>query len=124
MVEGEKLQEEGASGSFTFLHLLIIFQELIIIDYIVENHKDLLSVEFEKKVEIPLKPTLHYTTDLRQGNWIIDANCIHLAAKFTPEVLNLILSKLKSQDLINKGNHYGSTPLHLSSKNSDSFCTR
>ena len=124
MVEGEKLQEEGAFGSFTFLHLLIIFQELIIIDYIVENHKDLLSVEFEKKVEIPLKTTLHYTTDLRQGNWIIDANCIHLAAKFTPKVLNLFLSNLKNQDLINKGNYYGSTPLHLSSRNSDSFCTK
>ena len=82
----------------------------------------MLDSEAGRKVKVePILPD----DVVKQDNWIFDANCIHLAAKFMPFGLKLLLENLMDcQALINVGNHNNCTPLHLAAKNINSLSTR
>ena len=64
--------------------------------------------------------------DVDSGDfWIYGANSIHLAAKFMPMVLELLLSSLDDANmLVNVENDYGHSPLHVAARNNDSLSTR
>ena len=57
--------------------------------------------------------------------WIYGANAIHLAAKFMPQGLELLLSSLGDNSrLIGTRSQYECAPLHVAAKNNDSLSTR
>ena len=57
--------------------------------------------------------------------WIYEANAIHLAAKFMPQGLELLLSSLEDNSrLIGTKSLYECAPLHVAAKNNDSLSTR
>ena len=56
--------------------------------------------------------------------WISGANSIHLAAKFMPMALELLLSSLDEANmLVNVENDYKHSPLHVAARNNDSLST-
>ena len=62
-----------------------------------------------------------------ENHWINNATCYHLAAKFNPKGLHLLLTKLKdaSQDRFNELYEKGTvSPLHVAALNSTSVSLR
>ena len=91
------MEEGRIIGSFTFLHMLILCKEFDILKLICEGS---LSDEFARQVKIdssPNDPPLAPVTVVKEDRWIFDANGLHLAAKFMPQGLELLLSNLDSQ---------------------------
>ena len=104
-------------ATFSFLHLLIIGKNFELLQYIFENQREVLIKELLKEVKVQdPKPKLI----IEQDKWIFGANCIHLAAKFMPRGLNLILTK----DNCCTRNMNGLSPLHIAARNDDSLSTR
>ena len=121
----DEKEKEAVFGTFTFLHLLILCQKFHILRQITQTHKDILNVELAKKVTIRASPKIDPKSVVKKDNWIFDANCLHLAAKFMPRGLKLFFEKLENHiALINEGNHNKCTPLHLSANNITSLSTR
>ena len=57
--------------------------------------------------------------------WIYGANSIHLAAKFMPQGLELLLSSLDDKSgLVDMRSKYNCTPLHVAATSNDSLSTR
>ena len=57
--------------------------------------------------------------------WIYGANSIHLAAKFMPKGLELLLSSLDDNSgLVDIRSEYNCTPLHVAATSNDSLSTR
>ena len=120
----DEKEKEAVFGTFTFLHLLILCQKFDILRQIAQTHKDILNVELAKKVTISASTNIDPTSVVKKDNWIFDANCLHLAAKFMPRGLKLIFEKLENHNaLINDGNHNKCTPLHLSATNITSLAS-
>ena len=118
-------EKEAVFGTFTFLHLLILCKEFDILRQIAQTHKDILNDEVAKRVTIRASPKIEPKSVVKKDNWIFDANCLHLAAKFMPRGLKLIFENLNNNiALINVGNHNQCTPLHISANNNDSLSTR
>ena len=104
-------------ATFSFLHFLIIGKNFKLLQYIFENQHEELMKELLKEVKVQdPKPALI----IEQDKWILGANCIHLAAKFMPRGLNLILTK----DNCSTTNKNGLSPLHIAARNDDSLSTR
>ena len=104
-------------ATFSFLHLLIIGKNFELLQYIFENQREVLIKELLKEVKVQdPKPKLI----IEQDKWIFGANCIHLAAKFMPRGLNLILTK----DNCCTRNMKRLSPLHIAARNDDSLSTR
>ena len=82
-----------------------------------------------RPIEIDLKNT--NKDDLKRV-WMYNANIVHLAAKFNPNGLLLILSNFKEhypdqsihQLIEDYPSMFGATPLHVASSNPDSLSTR
>ena len=119
-------EEKSANGSFTFFQILILLQDMDILKYIVHNHKDCMKEETVKPVSISSK--LKEERVISKDRWIFQANSLHLAAKFFPHGLNILLSNFENNqtlmELLSKKNQDGSTPLHLAAQNLDSLSTR
>ena len=56
--------------------------------------------------------------------WINQASSIHLAAKFMPHGLALLLSSLDIGNILEIKTRYFLTPLHVAAKNENSLSTR
>ena len=119
-------EEKSGYGRFNFLQILILLQEMDILKYLVHNHKDCLKGEIVKPVSIASK--LNGEPVISRDRWIIQASSLHLAAKFFPHGLKLLLSNFEHNqalmELVSKENQDGSTPLHLAAQNLDSLSTR
>ena len=136
-VHGSKKQEE-IHGSFTFLHLLILSQNDKLLMYILENtEQEMLANEVLKPVQV--KNVKIFENVDENDRWIRGANCIHLAAKFMPVGLELILISLESPMYANvKNTNYSLKkevntinnpydklfPLHIAVRNCDPISTR
>ena len=104
-------------ATFSFLHMLIIGKNFDLLQYIFEHQHEVLMKELLKEVKVQdPKPKMV----IEQDKWIFGANCIHLAAKFMPRGLNLILTK----DNCSTRNMNGLSPLHIAARNDDSLSTR
>ena len=118
--------EKSGNGSFTFFQILILLQDMDILKYIVHNHKDCLKEETVRPVSISSK--CKGENVISKDRWIFQASSLHLAAKFFPHGLKLLLSNLEHNqtlmELVGKKNQDGSTPLHLAAQNLDSLSTR
>ena len=116
-------EKEAVYGTFTFLHLLILCQEFDILRQIAQTQRDILNEEVAKPVTI--SPKIEPKSVVKKDNWIFNANCLHLAAKFMHRGLKLISENLDNHiALINVGNHNQCTPLHISANNNTSLETR
>ena len=125
-------------GSFTFLHLLILSQNAKLLMYILEKtEQEDLANEVLKPVQV--KNVKVFENVDEKDRWIRGANCIHLAAKFMPVGLELILANLESPMYANvKNTNYNLKkevntinnpddklyPLHIAVKNCHSISTR
>ena len=75
------------------------------------------------------KVKMEKTTDVymyaSKDMWIYGATPIHLAAKFMPKGLELMLSSLEENNrLVDIRSQYNCTPLHVAASNSDALSTR
>jgi hypothetical protein len=83
---------------------------------------DVLAKELKMKVLVRIDSQ---ETIVGDDNWIIEANCMHLAANFMPEGLDLILSSANDPNkLVHLENLHRLSPLHVAARNNDSLSTR
>ena len=136
-VHGSKKQGE-IHGSFTFLHLLILSQNAKLLMYILEKtEQEELSNEVLKPVQV--KNVKIFENVDENERWIRGANCIHLAAKFMPVGLELLLTSLETPMYANvKNTNYSLKkevntinnpddklyPLHIAVRNCHPISTR
>ena len=133
-VHGSKKQRK-IHGSFTLLHLLILSQNVKLLMYILDKtEKEVLANEVLKPVQV--KNVKIFENVDENDRWIKGANCIHLAAKFMPVALELILTSLESPMYSNVKNSLKKEvntinnpddklyPLHISIRNCDPISTR
>ena len=116
-------------GTFTFFQLIIICKNIEVLEYIIENDPKSVAEEALKKIEIE-----YGLSDdvIPKDNWIYEANAIHLAAKFFPLGLELLLRSSKEKKeigmekdkLLDVRNACQHTPLHIAVQNDDSLSTR
>ena len=61
-----------------------------------------------------------------KDQWISKANCLHLAARFNPKGLHIILSHLKDKESLIQDTHKDGqvSPLHVAATKMDSRSTR
>ena len=117
------IREEKTNGTFKFLHLLIIGKNFQLLQYIIENQQKTSESELWKEVLVNIPSPLSPEMIVDQDRWILGANCIHLAAKFMPRGLKLILTKFTTSPL-NTETRLGLSPLHIAARNNDSLSTR
>ena len=117
------IREEKSNGTFKFLHLLIIGKNFQLLQYIIENQQKASESELWKEVLVNIPSPLSPEMIVDQDRWILGANCIHLAAKFMPRGLKLILTKFTTSPL-NTETRLGLSPLHIAARNNDSLSTR
>ena len=96
----------------TLLHLVILHQDVELLQRLIKEitEEDLKKGYLKEKIKVKEIPTDFVVEDDR---WLFDANCLHLATKFSPEGLNLLLSedkvKEKAKELINTKTRVEST---------------
>ena len=117
------IREKKIYGNFKFLHFLIIGKNFQLLQYIIENHQETAEEELWKGVLVNHQSTLSPEMIIDEDRWILGANCIHLAAKFMPRGLNLILTRFSTTPLKTETN-LGLSPLHIAARNTDSLSTR
>ena len=94
-------EDRKISASFTFLHLIILCKDIDILSHITKIHSDSLVDEVGRPVKIESSKKILPKSVVWRDNWIFDANCLHLAAKFMPHGLKLLLSNL--DEILNIG---------------------
>ena len=88
----------------TLLHLVILHQDVVMLQRLIKEitEEDLEKGYLKEKVKVR---NIRYDFLVEDDRWLFDANCLHLATKFFPEGLNLLLSedkvKNKAKELIN-----------------------
>ena len=115
-----------ATGSFSFLDLVVISRNIKILSYIVENYKETITPEvlvegIEVESDESGSPSKNVVS---QDIWIFGASLIHFAAKFMPEGLELLLSTLENNKPVDTKSKHGLVPLHVAAGNNDSLSTR
>ena len=109
--------------TFNILHMVIILRKNKILRLILEKmHEDTIVVLLNN---VKINKT-NNGKDLEKS-WIFSANSLHLAAKYNPEALHMILSHLKNAPMALEEKFsglHGVTPLHVAAMNSDSMSAR
>ena len=84
----------------TLLHLVILHQDFVMLQRLIEE--DLEKGYLGEKIKFTKVPNDFRIVE--DDQWLFDANCLHLASKYFPEGLNLLLSegkvKEKAKELI------------------------
>ena len=84
----------------TLLHLVILHQDFVMLQRLIEE--DLEKGYLGEKIKFRKVPNDFLIVE--DDQWLFDANCLHLASKYFPEGLNLLLSegkvKEKAKELI------------------------
>ena len=87
-----KVPERGAH--VTLLHLVILRQDVEMLQRLIKEitEEDLKNGYLKEKINVKKIPNHFLVEDDR---WFFDANCLHLASKYFPEGLSLLLSEDK-----------------------------
>ena len=91
-------------ANVTLLHLVILHQDVVMLQHLIKEitEEDLEKGYLKEKIKYRMIPHDFLVEDDR---WLFDANCLHLATKYFPEGLNLLLCedkvKNKAKELIN-----------------------
>ena len=115
-----------ATGSFSFLDLVVISRNIKILSYIVENYKETITPEvLVEGIEVESDESGSPSKNVVSRDiWIFGASLIHFAAKFMPEGLELLLSSLENNKPVDTKSKHGLVPLHVAARNNDSLSTR
>ena len=90
-------------ANVTLLHLVILHQDVVMLQRLIKEitEEDLENGYLKEKIKVRQIQNEFLVEDDR---WLFDANCLHLATKYFPEGLNLLLSedkvKRKAKELI------------------------
>ena len=106
------------SGTFNALHVAIILDSTNVFCYLLKSMP-------EEMIKKPVSVTNTQKYVDVNDRWIFQANCAHLAVKYMPTALQLLLTNNQSADL--KGipsEGFGTYPLHLAVMNKDALCIR
>ena len=116
----------AATGSFSFLDLVVISRNIKILHYIVENYKETITPEvLGEGIEVESDESKNPSKNVvSQDIWIFGASLIHFAAKFMPEGLELLLSTFENNKPVDTKSKHGLVPLHVAARNNDSLSTR
>ena len=115
----------AATGSFSFLDLVVISRNIEILNYIVENYKETITPVLCDGMEVEYDESGSPSKNVvSQDIWIFGASLIHFAAKFMPEGLELLLSSLENNKPVDTKSKHGLVPLHVAFRNNDSLSTR
>jgi len=110
------------SATFNALHVAIVLESTKVFNYLLKSMSEM-SEEFVLK-----KVNVHSNTPEKVDvteRWIFQANCAHLAVKYMPTALQLLLTNNTSADLKDlKSEPFGTYPLHLAAMNNDALSTR
>ena len=91
---------EDRGAYVTLLHLVILHQDFVMLQHLIEE--DLEKGYIGEKIKFRKVPNDFRIVE--DDQWLFDANCLHLASKYFPEGLNLLLSegkvKEKAKELI------------------------
>ena len=81
----------------TLLHLVILHQDVEMLRRLIKEitEEDLEKNYLKEKIKVRDIP---YEFLLEDDRWFFDANCLHLATKFFPEGLDLLLSEVKDKN--------------------------
>ena len=104
-------------------HIIIIFNDNSLLEKIIEKN---IPIDIWM-AEVLVEPKTAKCIDNIENYWIDNANCFHLAAKFNPKGLHLLLTKLKAASSIEFDNLYEGdkvSPLHVAALNSNSISLR
>ena len=87
----DKTEKEKIKVQVTLLHLIILHKDVAMLENILKglNEKDLESCYFGKPVKVGDNA---HNFLIEDDWWLFSANCIHLATKYFPKGLNLLLS--------------------------------
>ena len=108
------------TGTFNALHVAIILESTKVFHYLLNNMPE----EVLKRVGIHAHANAPEEVDVTE-RWIFQANCAHLAVKYMPTALQLLLTNNTSADLKDlKSEPFGTYPLHLAAMNNDALSTR
>ena len=116
----------AATGSFSFLDLVVISRNIEILNYIVENYKETITPEvLGEGIEVEYDESGSSSEKVvSQDIWIFGATLIHFAAKFMPKGLELLLSTFENNKPVDTKSKHGLVPLHVAARNNDSLSTR
>ena len=121
--DGTSLFSTPTDMTFNILHMVIILRKKKILRLIL-NKMD------QNDYEVWLNRVKVDYTNIDQDlerSWIYSANSLHLAAKYNPEALHIILSHLKDTPMKDKIQLHGVNslvPLHVAAMNSDSMSVK
>ena len=120
-ITGNRNNNWQVSGNFSFLDMLIIGKNIKILRYLIDTQMETVASESRKVIKIESSKS---DEQFSQDMWIYGATSIHLAAKFMPQGLELLLSNLENLEVLETKNDFGHTPLHVAARNNDSLCIR
>ena len=126
-IQFERQMSEKPSQFFTltlsFLHLVILARRSKILNCLM-NDFDIHDDEWIKEISINKEHMKESITE--EESWIFESNCFHLAAKFHPKALHVLLSNLKNKETVITKCHENMkiSPLHVATMRMDSLSTR
>ena len=87
----DKTEKEKIKVQVTLLHLIILHKDVVMLENILKalNEKDLESHYFGKPIKVGDNA---HNFLIEDDWWLFSANCLHLATKYFPKGLNLLLS--------------------------------
>ena len=87
----DKTEKEKIKVQVTLLHIIILHKDVVMLENILKslNEKDLESCYFGKPVKVGDNA---HNFLIEDDWWLFSANCLHLATKYFPKGLDLLLS--------------------------------
>ena len=109
--------------TLSFLHLVILARRSKILDCLM-NNLEIQDEEWTKEISVNKEHMKESITE--EESWIFESNCFHLAAKFHPKALHVLLSNLKDKETVIAKCHENMkvSPLHVAAMRIDSLSAR
>ena len=112
--------------SLNFLHFIILTRRSKILKYLMKQVE--ISDEYwMKEIEIICIDEEDSKNIVKEEDvWIFEANCLHLASKFHPKSLHVLLCNVKNKEELLKQSHRDGkiSPLHVAPLRVDTHSTR
>ena len=131
-----KIDDMTMNLTLSFFHFVVLFDRQQILEHVIKM--DLEGDDANKNWDNWIHPVSYRVANLDDldgldsyDKWICDANCIHLASKFNPKALQIMLTQLprsksdKKEFIRNVVDKKGIvSPLHVAAGKLDSLSTR
>ena len=123
--QAEEIDKPSQTFTLTlnFLHFVILCRRSKILKCLM-NNVDIPDDDWKLPIVIDKEEMKKNIAE--EDDWIFEANCLHLAARYHPKALNVLLSQLKEKDKMIKESHQKrkTSPLHVATFRTDSLSSR